>query len=216
MLKQNIINNLGKKFGFTSYLEISSIITGHVYNKIDDNIFTTKSAIYYIPEGVDPKICNRKDISVQQNKYEYHHNRISDENIKYDIVFVDPWHTYEQSLLDMETALKFVSPNGIIVIHDCCPYDKSLIGPYKKGAWCGQTYESFIDFRYAHKDIEIFCINADYGCGVASMVPRFNIIGSFDDYDKSKITDWDYFNNNKIQLVNLIESEDFAKICDRL
>ena len=119
-MKHDIINKLGKKFNFNSYLEISSIVTGHTYNKIDKNVFTTTSAIRYIPDDVNPKIVNRKDIS--PNKYEYHHNKTSNDNIKYDVVFVDPWHTYEQSTKDIYTALKFVSSKGIIVISGCCPY----------------------------------------------------------------------------------------------
>lgn len=214
MLKQDIINLLGKKFNFNSYLEISSIGTGYAYNKIDDKIFTTKSAIYYIPDTdkIDTKKRYRKDIDIVPNKYEYHYNKVRNEKTKYDIVFVDPWHTYEQSFMDLETALKLVSDTGIIVVHDCCPYTEELIGPYKKGAWCGQTYEAFVNFRHKHKELESFCIYADYGCGLLSKVSRFNIEQSFEDYDKDKIGEWPYFNVNKTMLLNLIEPDEFIDI----
>ena len=217
MLKHNIINSFGKKFNFNSYLEISSIGTGYSYSKIDNKIFTTKSAIHYIPEtDVDLKIFKRNDIDIKPNKYEYHHNRISSEKIKYDIVFVDSWHTYEQSLLDLETALKHVSANGIIVVHDCCPYAQDLIGKCTGGAWCGQTYEAFIDFRYRHRELQIFCLYVDYGCGIISLKPRFDIKQDFEEYDKNKIREWTYFNDNKIKLLNLIELDEFIKIDNTL
>ena len=212
MLKHDIINSFGKKFNFNSYLEISSVGTGYVYNKIDNKIFTTKSAIYYIPEtDVNLKIFKRNDIDIKPNKYEYHHNRIRSEKIKYDIVFVDSWHSYEQSLLDLETALTHISENGIIVVHDCCPYTEDLIGKFRRGGWCGQTYEAFIDFRYNHRELQTFCLYTDYGCGIISMSSRFNIDQNFEEYDKNKTREWNYFNLNKTKLLNLIELDDFIK-----
>ena len=50
MKKYEIINLLGKKFNFKSYLEISSLSTGYAYDKVDSSIFATKSGIYYIPD----------------------------------------------------------------------------------------------------------------------------------------------------------------------
>ena len=210
MLKHNIINLLGKKFNFTSYLEISSTSTGYAYNKIDSSIFITKSAIYYL---VDIKE-SRPDINIEANTYEYHHNRISNDKTKYDIVFVDPWHTYEQTMFDLKTALKFVSAKGIIVVHDCCPYSEDLVGPYKWGPWCGQTYEAFIDFRYKHRELESFCLWADYGLGILSLSPKFNIKQEFADYDKERVKRFEYFNKNKKELLNLVEADEFIKIIE--
>ncbi|MCJ7636218.1 MAG: hypothetical protein MUO21_01875 [Nitrososphaeraceae archaeon] len=209
MLKHNIINLLGKTFNFTSFLEISHVSSRHTYDRVDESLLSIKSAIYYM----------------NAHKYEYHHNKTSNENIKYDIVLVDPWNTYEQSYHDIVMALTFVSPNGIIIVHGCCPCSQDSVGSYKKefwhkkevwdkkNFWCGQTYEAFIDFRYKHQDLETFCIFSDYGCGIISMLPRFSINSLFEDFDRNKLAEWDYFNLNKMKLLDLIEPEEFV---DRL
>lgn len=219
MRKYEIINMLGQKFNFNSYLEISSISTGFTYDKVDENIFTIKSAIHYIPDEPDEIIKGipyRKDINIKPNKYEYHHHKVSNNNAKYDIVFIDSWHTYTQTLRDIMTALELVSSEGIIVIHDCCPYTEDLIGSYRKGEWCGQTYEAFINFRYANKDLEVFCLNTDYGCGIISRTHRFSVPTSYQEYDMEKIKEWNYFNTYKTALVNLIEPDEFIKYFNKI
>jgi hypothetical protein len=232
MKKYDIINLLGKKFNFKSYLEISTLTTGYVYDKIDSNIFTEKCGIYYIPDTEEDTdtLRHRTDIDLEPNKYEYHHNKSGNKKIKYDIIFIDPWPTYTQTYRDLENALKLVSPNGIIVVHDCCPHDKSLIGSFKRESWCqsiydcnlafieccGQTYEAFINFRYNYKELEIFCIDVDFGCGIISSNRDFSVPCSYDEYDISKIKDWKYFYENKKKLLNLIEPEKFIEYYNKI
>ena len=219
MRKYDIINLLGKKFNYNSYLEISSISTGYTYDRIDSNIFTRKSGIHYIQDTdeIDTnKVPRRKDINIEPNKYEYHHNKVRNEDIKYDIVFIDSWHTYQQSLKDIYTALELVSNNGIIIVHDCCPYTEDLIGPCNGGEWCGQTYEAFINFRYDHKELETFCVYTDYGCGIISLNWDFSVPISYTKYDKDELKNWKYFNENKKELLNLIEPDEFMEYYNKL
>jgi 16S rRNA G966 N2-methylase RsmD len=105
-------------------------------------IFKNMDILFYSPDEIPDNFIEglRKDIDIEPQSFEHHFKRIQEKQIKYDIVFVDPWYTYNQSLKDLETALCFVSKSGFIVIHDCCPDKAELIGEYPKNAcWCGQT-----------------------------------------------------------------------------
>ena len=144
--KYDIINFLGKKYNYSTYLEISSVATGYDYDKIDNEIFKIKDILLYYPIDdftYDWKNINvRNDINFGPDEFEKGLNKL--EGKKYDIIFVDPWHTFEQSKRDISVAINLVSDNGIIVIHDCSPEHFSLTGQYSMGGWCGQTYEAFI------------------------------------------------------------------------
>jgi hypothetical protein len=214
LTKYDMINKIGQKFELSTYLEISSISTGFAFDHVDGMIFKNKDILYYSPDEIPDNFIEvlRKDIDIEPQSFEHHFKRIQEKQIKYDIVFVDSWHTYNQSLKDLETALYFVSKSGFIVIHDCCPEKEELIGEYTKNAWCGQTYEAFIDFSKTHDELEIFCVNSDYGCGVVAMEPTFLLKRIPFNYEKNKIKDWNYFEINKKELLNLIEADEFLSM----
>jgi hypothetical protein len=214
LTKYDIVNKLGIKYSLSSVLEISSISTGFAHDKINNVIFINKDILYYKPSEFPENYSaiNRIDVNIEPQSFEYQLKRIKEKQIQYDIVFVDPWHTYHQSLMDLEAALTLVSDKGFIVIHDCCPISAEEIGAYKQGPWCGQTYEAFVEFSNAHKNLEIFCVDSDYGCGIVSMVPRFSLQRPTFKYEKSKIHDWNYFNAYKTELLNLIEAEKFLEL----
>ena len=63
--------------------------------------------------GVDPKSGGThrmtSDIFFKNNKD------------KFDIIFLDGLHTYEQTIKDINNAIQRIQDNGIILIHDCLP-----------------------------------------------------------------------------------------------
>jgi len=82
--------------------------------------------------AVDPKVKNNWCI----NKLKTYKNTklvelTSDEffasNIEYfDLIFIDGLHQSQQVIKDVQNALKFLNPNGIIVLHDCNPTSKVI------------------------------------------------------------------------------------------
>lgn len=92
---------------------------------------------------------------------------VQPETERYDIVFVDPWHTYRAGIADLHGALCLLRPGGIIVVHDCNPDDPAIVTPeFKEGAWCGVTYQAFINFALSAGCAGYCVINSDYGVGV--------------------------------------------------
>ena len=71
------------------------------------------------------------------------------DHVRADIVFVDPWHTYDDSLRVLRLAYDMLTPGGYLVVHACNPdqpeYTVSL--PESCHAcWCGETWRAFLDF----------------------------------------------------------------------
>ncbi len=92
-----------------------------------------------------------------------------------DLVFIDCWHTYEDSLCTLELALAMLPRGGFIVIHDCDPPNLEIAGSPKAScleAWCGETWRAFIDVTASlPARTEWFVVESDYGIGVIKVAP---------------------------------------------
>ena len=96
-----------------------------------------------------------------------------------DVVFIDGLHTYEQSLRDVQNALKYLKDDGVIIMHDCNPlseaaaypaqsyqYAESLNIPGFTGEWNGDTWKTIVYLRSSRKDLDVFVLDCDQGLGI--------------------------------------------------
>ena len=196
MNKQYIVNYLILKNNLKSYLEISTPTTSFVYSEI---ICDDKTLICY---SIDqPNV--RQDIDTILSLEEYKNIKF---DRKFDIIFVDPYHTFDQSNYDIELAYSLLSENGFIVVHDCYTTLKFLYNPeYQYGGWCGETYKSFINFNINHPKYQLFVVDCDYGCGIISKNKKRRKL-----YDK-KLDDitLDNFLEKTDDFIMLINENDF-------
>ena len=100
--RYDIINNLIKFKNFKEYLEI-----GCFKNENFDKINITNKI------GVDPVSggthrVSSDDFFLKNTK-------------KFDLIFIDGLHTYDQVKKDINNSLGFLKENGVILIHDCLP-----------------------------------------------------------------------------------------------
>lgn len=96
-------------------------------------------------------------------------------NMGIDIAFVDGLHTYEQSLRDVENSLKYLNPNGVIVMHDCLPrneadamptLEEAKKHPDFKNTWTGDVYKTILHLRSLRHDLYVCVIDTDFGIGI--------------------------------------------------
>ena len=205
--KYDLINWFAKEYNFSSYLEICTLITGNYFDKVDSNFFKIKDCINYYVEEYDSVFSKHgnailKDHDFKILPFDDYLKKIIDKNQKYDVIFVDAFHTVEHTIRDLEAALSLLNSNGIIIAHDCYPDSEALIGTLKKGAWCGQTYEGYIRFLLKNSHFENFVINIDYGCGIIRPSYKSTIKRDFA-VDVDKLSDWDYYWDHHNQLLNL-------------
>ena len=67
---------------------------------------------------------------------------------KFDLIFLDGLHTYEQTIKDINNAVSFINNNGLIIIHDCLPTKIwNQIVPRMYGHWNGDVWESYSGSR---------------------------------------------------------------------
>jgi hypothetical protein len=85
----------------------------------------------------------------------------------YDVVFVDPHHTWWCSTTDLVGGWLLLRPGGVMVVHDCNPRCAEITSPvFRAGEWCGVTYQAYLDFVIGGGAGGYFTVDTDYGVGV--------------------------------------------------
>jgi Methyltransferase domain len=188
MKRWEIINQLIQKYNYKSYLEIG---TQH------GNCFTEVKCERKV--CVDPvKAFN--ELTYEMTSDEYFKNY--DE--KFDIIFIDGLHTEDQTIKDITKALVVLNQNGTIVAHDCLPDTREATGMH----FCGTSYMAPIWYRMHITNVEVKVVDTDCGCGLFK--PGTNELYTKVNYQEAR--EFNYFNANKQELVNVITVEQFNSI----
>ena len=195
--RYDIINHLIEKNHFLNYLEIG-VFKG-------ENIKLIK-ALH--KDGVDP---GAEGYAVPEANYPMTSDEFFDlikdhPEIQYDVIFIDGLHHADQVDKDIENSLKHLVPNGYIVLHDCNPisYDAQKI-PRETVVWNGDVWKSIVKLRLTRSDLSIRVVDTDFGVGIINIKPM-------DTYNKSKNIDWEYFDNNRQEIINLISVDEFKQL----
>ena len=67
-----------------------------------------------------------------------------DKDQKFDIIFIDADHTYEQVVKDINNSMKHLSANGVIIMHDVYVFDEKQTVYNNDSVYMGTTYQAFI------------------------------------------------------------------------
>ncbi|MDH6354987.1 hypothetical protein M2132_001324 [Dysgonomonas sp. PH5-45] len=178
MLRADVINLLIGTYGYKRYLEIGT-------SKRDENFNKIKNV-----EGfcIDPEADAEPDFlgtSDQYFSFLDQQDAETRQKSKYDIIFIDGMHEDKQVRKDIENSLRYLNPNGAIVLHDCSPEDERAATPYdelKRQStrhmgfnWNGDVYKAFVHYKWeVNKDNRNTCftVDCDFGCGVILTDPR--------------------------------------------
>ena len=87
-------------------------------------------------------------------------------NIKFDIIFIDGLHEYDQVKKDIDNSLLFLNDNGVIFLHDCMPtrFIYQAV-PRATGLWNGDVWKNIVESR-TKTEIDTYVIHADHGIGM--------------------------------------------------
>lgn len=202
MLRTDILNNLIKKFEYTSYLEIGTQNPNSNYNKINI-LHKTCVEPFPMPD-------TEKEITFIGTSDDYFKS-ISDD-VYFDVIFIDGLHHYDQVLIDISNSLKHLNENGTIVCHDCLPTTEKMQSREDLGGeWTGDVWKAIAQLRVESIDLDIRVVNTDYGCGI---IRRGTNIPYYDE-NKNYYT-YAYYEVNKNKLLNVVSIEDFLKWKDSL
>jgi len=133
-------------------------------------------------------------------------------NQKFDFIFIDGLHHYDQVKKDILNSIKFLNEGGIIIMHDCMPrnyYYQAV--PRSQINWNGDTWKAFLEIR-TNRNFDSYCCFADEGLGVILKRKNKHIL-DLNNKNFKNFSFNDYINNFK-EYLNLIEYEDLIKIIE--
>jgi len=185
---------------------IQNIITSRKYKKYleigcDKNqIFSNIEIDFKI--GVDPV----QGGNVRKTSDNFFKNNLD----KFDIIFIDGLHKYDQVNKDIKNSLKVLNEGGIILLHDCMPksYFHQAI-PRSRMSWNGDVWKNIVEAR-TNPELDTYTCFADQGIGIIFNRPNRNkLIISKNNFNKLKFRDFYY---NYREYLNIINSEEINKI----
>ncbi len=197
MLRTDIINILIQRFGYKSYLEVGTQRPSGNFNKVN--------AEYKFCVEPYPPADSVQFIDFIGTSDEYFES-IGDDT-KFDIIFIDGLHHYEQVLKDIENSFNHLNENGTIVVHDCLPTTEIMQEREDRGGeWTGDVWKAIAILREETIDNDIKVVNTDYGCGILRKGTNIPYEPSIQNY-----LNYSYYTNNKENMLNVISVENFLK-----
>lgn len=153
----DLIMKIIKFYNFKSYLEIGCD-DDYSFKKID------------VPEktGVDPysggNFKGTSDEFFLQNKK------------KFDCIFIDGLHEYDQVCKDLDNSLNCINEGGIIFLHDALPANvHQQAVPRYKIIWNGDVWKSIVYFR-TRNDCDIVTCKIDHGVSIVRKIPNKDLL----------------------------------------
>jgi hypothetical protein len=124
---------------------------------------------------------------------------------KWDIIFIDGLHEAKQVTKDIENSLRYLSPGGTIVLHDCNPpkYEHTTTGI--DGCWTGNVYKAFVEHRIQNDHLT-YVIDTDWGIGIIDP----NVKVSPLNFPLEEVN-YDSLDDNRYEILNLISPEEFCQ-----
>ncbi len=110
---------------------------------------------------------------------------------KFDLIFLDGLHTYNQTIKDINNSLEHLNSNGVIIIHDCLPKKIwNQIVPRMYGHWNGDVWKAIVESRTL-SDIDTYTCVADHGLGVIFKRKNRNLLNlKLNNFKKLKFSEY--------------------------
>lgn len=226
-MRWDIINHLIKKVDGKRYLEIG-YYKGWSFNEVraerkiavdpNPSRFQHEESLAYGEEyswgSSDFVATVIKETSDDFFKYQSEHPETYDG--PWDVIFIDGLHESEQVKRDIENAIKHLAPGGYIVLHDMNPPLEEHTKGGIDGCWTGDCYKAVLT---SVRHYNFHTVDTDWGVGVLQPFPigrgdfmslQGTIVDFGREYEKAR-TDWNYFDQNRKELMNIISVEEFLK-----
>lgn len=189
MLRTDIIQSFIAKRNYKSYLEIGT------YRNVNFDKITIDNKV-----SIDPDPEAKATYQMTSDEF------FAVNQDKFDIVFIDGLHEHNQVYKDIQNSLKFLNPNGVIILHDCMPKNEKMQlwdnKSHQFEEWTGDTWKAY--YKALNEiNYKVYVLDTDYGCGVidtSKPKPRLAHI-----VDMEELTYQDYLNlkeENKYNIVN--------------
>ena len=190
--------DLYKTKKYKNILFVRTYTTGDWLDKllVDDSNVTR---ILYDTNLNTTKICHKSTIIVDRLNIK---DTILALDTKFDLICLDPFHEYTDSIRDLLVLSSFLTEIGVLLCHDCFPSNIKLAYPkFKMGDWCGVTYVAFVELAYTYPNWFYAVLNIDTGIGIMSKTYMNGLKNNLNiEKQKKLITPFHFENNERILL----------------
>ena len=186
----DLIEYLINKYKYSDYLEIGCD-QDQLFSKVKIKNKT----------GVDPtnggNIRKTSDEFFKENKK------------KFDIIFIDGLHTYNQVKKDILNSISCLKDEGIVLVHDCMPdsLSKQAVPRYRM-SWNGDVWKAIVDLRQ-NENLEIYTCKIDQGIGVIKKKRNSSILKMEKNIKDLKFKD--YYKNYE-KYLRVVDLEEFQRL----
>lgn len=192
IFRWDLIQFIINKYNFKTYLEIGCD---------KDQSF---SRIYIETKvGVDP-VSGGTIRSTSDNFFK-------DNSKKFDIIFIDGLHYYQQVIKDINHSLKILNNDGFILVHDCLPNSLAQQAvPRYRGYWNGDVWKAIVELR-TKENLDIFTSQIDFGIAVIRKRTNSIILKLGNDVIFEKLNFKDYYYNH-MNFMNIKSYDETLKL----
>jgi hypothetical protein len=154
--------------------------------------------------GVDPAFYSVNNIHGVKSDEFFNNN-----NVTFDVIFIDGLHHYDQVLKDLKNSLNSINKNGIILIHDMIPLNKisQEIPRKKQKIWTGDVWKLCYNLINS-RNIEFIISNIDCGVGIVKPSDNFDLNTDFESNNSKSYEDFKIL-YNKLPIKSASESLKF-------
>ena len=188
IFRWDLIQFLINKYDYSTYLEIGCD---------KDQSFSKIKISHKV--GVDPISGG----TIRKTSDEFFKNNKE----KFDIIFIDGLHHYEQVIVDINNALSVLNDNGHILVHDCLPRTIAHQAiPRYRGSWNGDVWKSIVELR-TKKYLDVFTCEIDFGVGIIQKKINSNLLElKIDNFKNLKFKDYYHRNNEFMNVISYSEA----------
>ena len=198
MNRSDIINKLISLNNYKSYLEIG-------VNTQDQPGHNWPSIEVDIKHGVDPNV----DTTYRMTSDEFFDNHISR---KYDFIFVDGLHLFDQCYKDIINSLDNLNVGGTIMVHDTNPVQEITQRPQRvTSSWHGDVWKAIVKLRTENAELQLYTIDTDEGCTIINRGEQELLVVEPD----TDLYDFSFLEKHRVEAINLISVDTFLKKYER-
>lgn len=172
-----ILNSLAEKIKAQNYLEIGLQYPAMNYNHIKVKTKNSVDPGYdiekYYQHNTDTRnqATHKFESDVFFKKLEDGEFKEFKKDHKWDLIFIDGLHLADQVWRDVMNSLNHLADGGVIVMHDCNPFQYSnkwerVIEDQHNSGWNGTTWKAMYRLMTSTPDLAVCTINTDEGLGI--------------------------------------------------
>lgn len=119
----------------------------------------------------------------------------------FDVIFVDGLHHADQVRKDIVNSMKCLSDEGIIILHDTLPKNKSMQEvPQKQKVWTGDCWRAAVGFHNEYPKVKFETYRADYGLTVIYPDGK-----KYRKHFEDKEMSYEQFKDDASELLNIVD-----------